>query len=107
MVRALAATVLAVALVPGPGTAAGDLAGLFAGRTVDWTWGEQRFQPNGRTRDRLFRDRHGWWEARGDALCFLWPPREDWECVSVTLGPGAAVRFEFPDGTVYAGAFRE
>ena len=56
---------------------------------------------------RLLRDRHGWWEIRGGALCLLWPPREDWECAQVALGPGPAVRFDFPDGTVTEGVFRE
>lgn len=104
--RRIAAVMAVLACVPGLARAAVE-AETFAGRTIDWTFGEQRFDEDGRTRDRLFRDRYGWWEIREGALCFLWPPREDWECVVTTLGPGPAVRFAFPDGTIYDGAFRE
>ncbi len=107
--RRIAAALLAamIAVCPAsPATAESLTAQTFADRVVDWEFGEQHFYATGRTRDRLITDSWGWWEVRGERLCMLWPPAEDWDCPETTI-TGDTLRLEFSDGRVQTGRFRE
>ena len=64
-----------------------DTAGIVAaltGRTLVYDGGAvQEFRASGRTLYDAGQPSWGYWEARGDEYCSVWPPGGDWECYGV------------------------
>ncbi|MBT8457453.1 MAG: hypothetical protein HKO95_06095 [Rhodobacteraceae bacterium] len=86
-----------------------EIAEVLTERTVLYEdIGDQTFFASGRTLYRVVRDSWGWWEARDNQYCSLWPPQEEWACFSVNLSAdGTRVQFVGENDDISEGTFEE
>lgn len=85
-----------------------EIAARLTEKKLTYELGWQEFYASGRTRYRVGNDDWGWWEARDDRYCSLWPPQTEWTCYGMTVSAdGTRVQFIGEDGDAIEGVFTE